>query len=80
MIQQEQANPSTLLPGGVMLYEAEKILNFLNTGIGILPGTARSDWPNSTDEQFDYMVRMHHRLNEFYNLYNRDNLTMAESK
>jgi hypothetical protein len=73
MIQQEQANPSTVLPSGVMLYEAEKILNFLNTGIGILPGTGRSDWPNLTDEQFDYMLRMHNRLNDFYNLYNRSN-------
>ncbi len=69
MIQQEQANPSTVLPSGVMLYEAEKILNFLNTGIGILPGTGRSDWPNLTDEQFDYMLRMHNRLNAFYTLY-----------
>lgn len=78
MIEQEQANPSTLLPSGVMLYEAEKILNFLNTGIGILPGSARSDWPNSTDEQFEYMQRMHKRLHDFYTLYSRDNLAMTE--
>ena len=69
MIQQEQANPSTVLPSGVMLYEAQKIVQFLETGVGILPGTGRSDWPNLTDEQFDYMLRMHNRLNAFYTLY-----------
>ena len=69
MIQQEQVNPSTVLPSGVMLYEAQKIVNFLETGVGILPGTGRSDWPNLTDDQFDYMLRMHNRLNAFYTLY-----------
>ncbi len=79
MIEQEQANPSTLLPSGIMMYEAEKILNFLNTGLGFLPSTSRSDWPNTTDEQFEYVLRMHKRLHEFYTLYSRDNLVMAES-
>ena len=69
MIQQEQANPSTVLASGVMLYEAQKIVSFLETGIGILPSTGRSDWPNLTDDQFDYMLRMHNRLNAFYTLY-----------
>ena len=74
MIEQEQSNPSTVLQSGVMLYEAQKIIQFLETGIGILPGTGRSDWPNLTDDQFDYMLRMHNRLNDFYNLYSRTNL------
>jgi hypothetical protein len=69
MIEQEQANPSTVLPSGVTMYEAEKILNFLNTGVMFLPGTGRSDWPNSTDEQFEYMLNMHKRLNQFHALY-----------
>ena len=73
MIEQEQANPSTVLPSGVMLYEAQKIVSFLETGIGILPGTGRSDWPNLTEEQFLYMQRMHNRLHEFYTLYSRTN-------
>ena len=80
MIQQEQANPSTVLPSGVMLYEAQKIVQFLETGIGILPGTGRSDWPNLTDEQFDYMLRMHNRLNQFYTLYGRSNTELPEEK
>ncbi len=70
MIQQEQANPSTVLPSGVMLYEAQKVLNFLETGVMFLPSTSRSDWPNSTDEQFEYMLAMHHRLNQLHALYN----------
>ncbi len=70
MIQQEQANPSTVLPSGVMLYEAQKVLQFLETGVMILPSTSRSDWPNTTDEQFDYMLAMHSRLNALYALYN----------
>ena len=78
MIQQEQANPSTVLPSGVMLYEAQKIVSFLETGIGILPGTGRSDWPNLTDEQFDYMLAMHQRPNAFYNLYSRSNTELPE--
>lgn len=80
MIEQEQSNPSTLLPSGVMLYEAQKIVNFLETGIGILPGTGRSDWPNLTDNQFDYMLRMHKRLNDFYTAYNRNNVELPEDK
>lgn len=80
MIQQEQANPSTVLPSGVMLYEAQKIVNFLETGIGILPGTGRSDWPNLTDEQFDYMLRMHNRLNAFYTMYNQSNTELPEEE
>ena len=78
MIQQEQTNPSTVLPSGVMLYEAQKIVSFLETGIGILPGTGRSDWPNLTDEQFDYMLRMHNRLNQFYTLYSPSNTELPE--
>ena len=70
MIQQEQANPSTVLPSGIMLYEAQKIVNFLETGVMILPSTSRSDWPNTTDEQFEYMLAMHSRLNELHALYN----------
>lgn len=79
MIEQEQANPSTVLPSGVMLYEAQKIVSFLETGIGILPGTGRSDWPNLTEEQFLYMQRMHKRLHEFYTLYSRSNTELPES-
>ena len=70
MIQQEQANPSTVLPSGIMLYEAQKIVQFLETGMMILPSTSRSDWPNTTDEQFEYMLAMHSRLNELHALYN----------
>ena len=70
MIQQEQANPSSILPSGVMLYEAQKIVSYLETGVMLLPGTSRSDWPNSTDEQFDYMLTMHNRLAQFHALYN----------
>jgi hypothetical protein len=70
MIQQEQANPSSILPSGVMLYEAQKIVAYLETGVMLLPGTSRSDWPNSTDEQFDYMLAMHNRLAQFHALYN----------
>jgi hypothetical protein len=70
MIQQEQANPSTVLPSGVMLYEAQKIVQFLETGVMILPSTSRSDWPNTTDEQFEYMLAMHSRLNALHALYN----------
>lgn len=80
MIEQEQSNPSTLLPSGVMLYEAQKIVNFLETGVGILPGTGRSDWPNLTDDQFDYMLRMHKRLNDFYTSYSRTNLELPQEK
>jgi hypothetical protein len=69
MIQQEQANPSTVLPSGIMLYEAQKIVQFLETGMMILPSTSRSDWPNSTDEQFEYMLAMHSRLNMLHSLY-----------
>ena len=70
MIQQEQANPSTVLPSGVMLYEAQKIVQFLETGMMLLPSTSRSDWPNTTDEQFEYMLAMHSRLNALHALYN----------
>jgi len=70
MIQQEQANPSTVLPSGIMLYEAQKIVQFLETGMMILPSTSRSDWPNTTDEQFEYMLAMHSRLNALHALYN----------
>ena len=70
MIQQEQANPSSVLPSGVMLYEAQKIVDFLQTGMMLLPSTSRSGWPNSTDEQFEYMLAMHSRLNALHALYN----------
>ena len=70
MIEQEQVNPSTVLPSGVMLYEAQKIVQFLETGIMLLPSTSRSDWPNTTDEQFEYMLAMHSRLNALHALYN----------
>jgi len=69
MIQQEQVNPSTILPSGVMLYEAQKIVQFLETGMMLLPSTSRSEWPNSTDEQFEYMLAMHSRLNALHALY-----------
>jgi hypothetical protein len=71
MIEEEKASPSTQLQSGVIMYEAEKILNFLNTGVMILPGTGRSDWKLSTDEQFEYMLRMHKRLSALYDLYRR---------
>lgn len=76
MIQEEETTPSTQLPSGVILYEAQKILDFLNSGIGILPSTSRSSWSLSTDDQFDYMLRMHKRLHAFYTLYSRDNLVL----
>lgn len=79
-MEQEKTSPSTQLPSGVIMYEAEKILNYLKTGIMILPGTGRSDWPNSTEEQFLYMQRMHKRLSDFTKLYSRHNLEMQESK
>jgi hypothetical protein len=69
MIQQEQVNPSTVLPSGIMLYEAQKIVQFLETGMMLLPSTSRSDWPNTTDEQFEYMLAMHSRLNALHALY-----------
>ena len=78
MIQEEENSPSTQLPSGVILYEAQKIVDFLQSGIGILPSTSRSSWSLSTDEQFDYMLRMHKRLHEFYTLYSRDNLVLPE--
>jgi hypothetical protein len=70
MIEQEQVNPSTVLASGVMLYEAQKIVQFLETGVMLLPSTSRSDWPNTTDEQFEYMLAMHSRLNALHALYN----------
>ena len=76
MIEEEKASPSTQLQSGVIMYEAEKILNFLNTGVMILPGTGRSDWNLSTDEQYEYMLRMHKRLSALYDLYRRENLEL----
>lgn len=78
MIEQEKVNPSTVLPSGVMLYEAQKIVNFLETGIMILPSTSRSEWPNTTDEQFDYMLAMHSRLNALHALYSQSNTELPQ--
>ena len=78
MIEQEKVNPSTVLPSGVMLYEAQKIVNFLETGIMILPSTSRSEWPNTTDEQFDYMLAMHSRLNMLHSLYSQSNTELPQ--
>lgn len=78
MIEQEQVNPSTVLPSGVMLYEAQKIVQFLETGIMLLPSTSRSDWPNTTDEQFDYMLAMHSRLNMLHSLYSQTNTELPQ--
>jgi len=39
MIKEEENTPSTQLPSGVILYEAQKIVDFLQSGIGILPST-----------------------------------------
>lgn len=80
MIQQEENTPSTQLPSGVIMYEAQKILDFLQTGVMILPGTGRSDWNLSTDEQYEYMLRMHKRLSALYDLYRRENLELPENK
>ena len=80
MIQQEETNPSTQLPSGVIMYEAQKILDFLKTGVMILPGTGRSDWNLSTDEQYEYMLRMHKRLSDLCNLYSRENLDLPDNK
>ncbi len=80
MIQQEETNPSTQLPSGVIMYEAQKILDFLKTGVMILPGTGRSDWNLSTDEQYEYMLRMHKRLSDLCNLYRRENLDLPDNK
>ena len=80
MIQEEENTPSTQLPSGVIMYEAQKIVDFLQTGIGILPSTARSSWSLSSDEQFEYMLRMHKRLHEFYTLYSRENLELPENQ
>jgi hypothetical protein len=79
MIEQDQ-RLSTKLPSGVILYEAKKIVDFLETGIMILPGSARSDWSNSSDEQFEYMQKMHKRLASFSNLYNRSELELPVNK
>lgn len=79
MIEQGQGL-STQLPSGVILYEADSIVRFLETGIAILPSTARSSWSLSTDEQYEYVLRMHKRLSDFYDLYQRSNLEMLESK
>jgi hypothetical protein len=78
MIEQEQVNPSTVLPSGVMLYEAQKIVQFLETGVMLLPSTSRSDWPNTTDEQFEYMLAMHSRLNMLHSLYSQPNTELPE--
>jgi len=78
MIEQEQVNPSTVLPSGVMLYEAQKIVQFLETGVMLLPSTSRSDWPNTTDEQFDYMLAMHSRLNMLHSLYSQTNTELPQ--
>lgn len=76
MIEQEKISPSTQLQSGVIMYEAQKIADFLNTGVMILPGTGRSDWSLSTDEQYEYMLRMHKRLSALYDLYRRENLEL----
>ena len=76
MIEEEKASPNTQLQSGVIMYEAQKILDFLNTGVMILPGTGRSDWNLSTDEQYEYMLRMHKRLSALYDLYRRENLEL----
>jgi hypothetical protein len=78
MIEQEQVNPSTVLPSGVMLYEAQKIVQFLETGVMLLPSTSRSDWPNTTDEQFEYMLAMHSRLNMLHSLYSQSNTELPQ--
>jgi hypothetical protein len=78
MIEQEQVNPSTVLPSGVMLYEAQKIVQFLETGVMLLPSTSRSDWPNTTDEQFEYMLAMHSRLNMLHSLYSQPNTELPQ--
>jgi hypothetical protein len=78
MIEQEQVNPSTVLPSGVMLYEAQKIVQFLETGVMLLPSTSRSDWPNTTDEQFEYMLAMHSRLNMLHSLYSQTNTELPQ--
>ena len=78
MIEQEQVNPSTVLPSGVMLYEAQKIVQFLETGMMLLPSTSRSDWPNTTDEQFEYMLAMHSRLNMLHSLYSQSNTELPQ--
>jgi hypothetical protein len=78
MIEQEQVNPSTVLPSGIMLYEAQKIVQFLETGMMLLPSTSRSDWPNTTDEQFEYMLAMHSRLNMLHSLYSQSDTELLE--
>jgi hypothetical protein len=80
MIEEEKASPSTQLPSGVIMYEAQKILDFLQTGVMILPGTGRSDWNLSTDEQYEYMLRMHKRLSALHDLYRRENLELPENQ
>jgi len=80
MIQQEENGPSTQLQSGVTLYEAQKIVDFLQSGFGILPSTSRSSWSFSTDEQFEYVLRMHNRLHQFYTLYSPDNLYIPQDE
>lgn len=42
---------------------------FLDTGVMMLPGSARSDYPNATDEEFEYIQMVHKRLAKLSDLY-----------
>jgi hypothetical protein len=53
-------------------FERRYMNMFLDNGIGMLPGSARSDYPNATEEEFVYIQMVHKRLAKFYDLY-RDN-------
>ena len=45
---------------------------FFDTGVMILPGSARSDYPNATEEEFVYIQKVHQRLAKLSDFY-RDN-------
>jgi hypothetical protein len=50
-------------------FERRYMNMYLENGIGMLPSSSRSDWPNSTDEQFLFVQEVHQRLSKFYDLY-----------
>jgi len=53
-------------------FERRYIDMFLDTGVMILPGSARSDYPNATEEEFVYIQKVHQRLAKLSDFY-KDN-------
>lgn len=50
-------------------FEKRYISMYLDNGIGMLPSSSRSDWDNSTEEQFLFVQEVSKRLSKFYDLY-----------